>query len=125
MGGNVQPIEQLTGIGHGIVQRVKQVVKKDCPQRHLSARLPKVTYKMKARGEMPRVLRICLPGMAQFLRVKVPPQVVTAKCSEPQAAVSNDRRGGSGVAKPRSLRTETGYKAKRWARVQINPKPKG
>ncbi|MBR4501958.1 MAG: hypothetical protein IKP22_08725, partial [Clostridia bacterium] len=45
-----------------------------------------------------------VPGMAQFLRVKVPPRVVTAKCSEPQAAVSNDRRGGSGVAKPRSLR---------------------
>ena len=32
--------------------------------------------------------------MAQFLRVKVPPRVFTAKCSEPQAAASNDRRGG-------------------------------
>ena len=71
------------------------------------------------------LLPVCVPGMAQFLRVKVPPRVVTAKCSEPQAAVSNDRRGGSGVAKPRSLRTETGYKAKRWARVPDNPKPKG
>ena len=64
-----------------------------------------------------------VPGMAQFLWVKVPPRVVTAKCSEPQAAASNDRRGGSGVAKPRSLRTETGYEAKRWARVHNNPKP--
>jgi hypothetical protein len=66
-----------------------------------------------------------VPGMAQFLRVKVPPRVFTAKCSEPQAAVSNDRRGGSGVAKPASLRTETGYKAKRRERVLYNPKPEG
>ena len=63
-----------------------------------------------------------VPGMAQFLRVKDPPRVITAKCSEPQAAVSNGRRGGSGVAKPRSLRTETGYKAKRWIRMLCNPK---
>ena len=66
-----------------------------------------------------------MPGMAQFLRVKVPPQVFTAKCSEPQAAVSNGRRGGSGVAKPASLRTETGYKAKRRVRLPYKPKPKG
>lgn len=33
---------------------------------------------------------ICVPGMAQFQRVKVPPRVVTAKCSEPQAAESNN-----------------------------------
>ena len=31
----------------------------------------------------------CVPGMAQFLRVKVPSRVVTAKCSEPQAEDSN------------------------------------
>ena len=31
----------------------------------------------------------CVPGMAQFLRVKVPSRVVTAKCSEPQAGSSN------------------------------------
>ncbi|MBQ3706266.1 MAG: hypothetical protein II888_07400, partial [Clostridia bacterium] len=37
-----------------------------------------------------------VPGMAQFSRVKVPPRVFTAKCSEPQAATSNGRRGGSG-----------------------------
>jgi hypothetical protein len=49
-----------------------------------------------------------VPGMAQFLRVKVPSQVVTAKCSDPQATDSNDSGGGSGVAKPTSLRTETG-----------------
>ena len=49
-----------------------------------------------------------VPGMAQFLQVKVLPRVYTAKCSEPQAAASNDRRGGSGVAKPVSLRTEIG-----------------
>ena len=67
---------------------------------------------------------ISVPGMAQFLRVEVLPRVFTAKCSEPQAAVSNDRRGGSGVAKPRSLRTETGYKAKRWVRLLNKPKPK-
>jgi hypothetical protein len=28
--------------------------------------------------------------MAQFQRVEVPPRVVTAKCSEPQAAESNN-----------------------------------
>ena len=70
-------------------------------------------------------MSICVPGMAQFSRVKVPPQVVTAKCSEPQADASNGGGGGSGVAKPRSLRTETGYKAKRWVRLLIKPKPKG
>ena len=60
------------------------------------------------------VVFCCVPGMAQFLRVKVPSRVFTAKCSEPQADASNGGGGGSGVAKPRSLRTETGYKAKRW-----------
>jgi hypothetical protein len=66
-----------------------------------------------------------VPGMAQFLRVKVPPQVFTAKCSEPQANDSNGVGGGSGVAKPASLRTETGYKAKRRVRLLYKPKPKG
>ena len=66
-----------------------------------------------------------VPGMAQFLRVKVPPQVFTAKCSEPQAGISNGDGGGSGVAKPASLRTETGYKAKRRVRLPDKPKPKG
>ena len=70
------------------------------------------------------LLLISVPGMAQFLRVKVPPRVVTAKCSEPQADVSNDGGGVSGVAKPKSLRTETGYKAKRRVRVRNKPKPK-
>ena len=40
---------------------------------------------------------LSVPGMAQFLRVEVPPRVFTAKCGEPQAATSNGRRGGSGV----------------------------
>ena len=66
---------------------------------------------------------VCVPGMARFSRVKVPPRVATAKCSEPQAVDGNVNGGGSGVAKPTSLRTETGYKAKRWARVPNNPKP--
>ena len=66
-----------------------------------------------------------VPGMARFLRVKVPPREFTAKCSEPQAGVSNGNEGGSSVAKPRSLRTETGYEAKRWARLLNKPKPKG
>ena len=66
-----------------------------------------------------------VPGTAQFLRVKVPPQVFTAKCSEPQAGISNGDGGGSGVAKPTSLRTETGYKAKRRVRLLNKPKPKG
>ena len=65
-----------------------------------------------------------VPGMARFSRVKVPPRVATAKCSEPQAVIGNDNGGGSGVAKPTSLRTETGYKAKRWVRLQHKPKPK-
>lgn len=57
-------------------------------------------------------------------RVQVPSRVVTAKCSEPQADVSNDSGGGSGVEKPASLRTETGYKAKWRVRVPNNLKPK-
>ena len=65
-----------------------------------------------------------VPGMTQFLRVKVPSRVFTAKCSEPQAGVSNDDGGGSGVTKPASLRTETGYKAKWRVRLLDKPKPK-
>ena len=66
-----------------------------------------------------------VPGMAQFSRVKVPPRVFTAKCSEPQACDSNGVGGGSGVAKPTSPRTETGYKAVRRVRLPSKPKPKG
>jgi len=62
-----------------------------------------------------------VPDVAQYLRVKVPPQVFTAKCSEPQANDSNGVGGGSGVAKPASLRTETGYKAKRRVRLPYKP----
>ena len=67
---------------------------------------------------------VSVPGTAQFLRVKVPSQVFTAKCSEPQAGISNGDGGGSDVAKPASLRTETGYKAKRQVRLLSKPKPK-
>ena len=35
------------------------------------------------------IVFLCVPGMAQFLRVKVPSRVFTAKCSEPQAENSN------------------------------------
>ena len=43
-------------------------------------------------------------GMAQSSQAKVLSRVFTAKCSEPQAAASNDRRGGSGVAYPSNKR---------------------
>ena len=49
----------------------------------------------------------CVPSMALILLVKVQSRVFTAKCSEPQAGVSNGMGGGSGVAKFLSLRTET------------------
>ena len=96
-------------------------------KREDTERWPKAAGRKKA---LPRLRRFgnafySVPGMAQFLQVKVLSRVFTAKCSEPQAAVSNDRRGGSGVAKPTSPRTETGYKAKRWVRLLNKPKPKG
>ena len=50
---------------------------------------------------------VCVSGMAHFLLVQVQSQVVTAKCSEPQAVSSNAKGGVSGVAKLLSLRTET------------------
>ena len=40
-----------------------------------------------------------MPSMALILLVKVQSRVFTAKCSEPQAGVSNGMGGGSGVAK--------------------------
>ena len=48
-----------------------------------------------------------VPSMALILLVKVQSQVFTAKCSEPQAGISNGMGEGSGVAKFLSLRTET------------------
>ena len=39
-------------------------------------------------------------------------RVVTAKCSDPQACISNEASGGSGVVNPKGLLIETGYKAK-------------
>ena len=50
---------------------------------------------------------LCVPSMALILLVQVQSRVFTAKCSEPQAGVSNGRGEGSGVAKFLSLRKET------------------
>ena len=52
------------------------------------------------------------------------PQAVTAKCSEPQVVDSDVKDEGSGVAILSSVRTETGYKAKWWIRLQLKPKSK-
>ena len=49
----------------------------------------------------------CVPSMALILLVQVQSRVFTAKCSEPQAGVSNGMGEGSGVAKFLSLRKET------------------
>ena len=48
-----------------------------------------------------------VPSMALILLVQVQSRVFTAKCSEPQAGVSNGMGEGSGVAKFLSLRKET------------------
>ena len=147
---SVFPVIDLPGTGRNI-QRLRQqagVTVRDL-QTYFGFEYPQAIYKWQHGERLPsvdnllalaRVLRVpmedllvyddqevsyCVPGMARFLRVKVPPRVVTAKCSEPQAAAGNGRRGGSGVAKPRSLRTETGYEAKRWVRLQSKPKPEG
>ena len=50
---------------------------------------------------------LCVLSMALILLVQVQSQVFTAKCSEPQAGVSNGMGEGSGVAKFLSLRKET------------------
>ena len=67
---------------------------------------------------------ICVPGMARIQLEISQPQVVTAKCSEPQAVDSDVMGEGSGVAILSSVRTETGYKAKWWIRLHIKPKSK-
>ena len=48
-----------------------------------------------------------VPGMALIQSEPNRPQVVTAKCSEPQAGISDDMGEGSGVAIPLCVRTET------------------
>ena len=48
-----------------------------------------------------------VPGMALIQSEPNRPQVVTAKCSEQQAGISDDMDEGSGVAIPLSVRTET------------------
>lgn len=50
---------------------------------------------------------LCVLSMALILLVQVQSRVFTAKCSEPQAGVSNGMGEGSDVAKFLSLRTET------------------
>ena len=65
-----------------------------------------------------------VPGMARIQLEINQPQVVTAKCSEPQVVNSDVEDGGSGVAILSSVRTETGYKAKWWIRLLDKPKSK-
>ena len=52
------------------------------------------------------------------------PQVVTAKCNEPQVVVSDGKDGGSGVVILLSVRTETRYKAKWGMRLHYKSKSK-
>ena len=47
----------------------------------------------RTRGIPVYVSLVGVPGMARFLRVKVPPRVVTAKCSELQAVYGNVEGG--------------------------------
>ena len=49
----------------------------------------------------------CVPGMARIQSEIDRPQVVTAKCSEPQVVNSDVKDVGSGVAILLSVRTET------------------
>ena len=53
-----------------------------------------------------RLLFSCVPGMARIQLEISQPQVVTAKCSEPQVVNSDVEDGGSGVAILSSVRTE-------------------
>ena len=48
-----------------------------------------------------------VPGMALIQSGISRPQVIVAKCSEPQVVASNGMDGGSGVASSLSVRTET------------------
>lgn len=48
-----------------------------------------------------------VPGMALIQSEPNRPQVVTAKCSEPQDSISDDIGEESGVAIPLNVRTET------------------
>ena len=50
---------------------------------------------------------VCVPGMALIQSGICRPQVIVAKCSEPQVVASNGMDGGSGVASSLSVRTET------------------
>ena len=50
---------------------------------------------------------LCVPGMVLIQLEIDQPQVVTAKCNEPQVVVSDGKDGGSGVVILLSVRTET------------------
>ena len=52
-------------------------------------------------------ISLCVPGMVLIQLEINQPQVVTAKCNEPQVVVSDGKDGGSGVVILLSVRTET------------------
>ena len=58
-------------------------------------------------GNCMPVFFCCVPGMVRIQSEIDRPQVVTAKCSEPQVVNSDVKDGGSGVAILLSVRTET------------------
>ena len=58
-------------------------------------------------GEKSSTDWFCVPGMALIQSGICRPQVIVAKCSEPQVVASNGMDGGSGVASSLSVRTET------------------
>ena len=60
--------------------------------------------------------------MAQILRVKVPPRVVTAKCSEPQAVGSNAKGGEEAEQQNAGACEQKPDQAKWWIRLRNKPK---
>jgi hypothetical protein len=72
-----------------------------------SLSLKKFGDKNKDLGVMTPKSYFCVPGMALIQSESNRPQAVTAKCSEPQASISDDMGEGSGVAIPLCVRTGT------------------
>ena len=64
-------------------------------------------YKKRAIFQGISLFSYCVPVMARIQSEIDRPQVVTAKCSEPQVVNSDVKDGGSGVAILLSVRTET------------------
>lgn len=62
---------------------------------------------MKIKRKLNFLLYSIVPGMALIQSGISRPQVIVAKCSEPQVVASNGMDGGSGVASSLSVRTET------------------